>query len=134
MPASIHQPIAERLHIALEAGGEAYAQALAHDWADHPVDLSHEPPLPQDAPTDRAAMLDERRTLDKAFHSLMPDFGYRNVYSRVVGDVIYLFCDQVGTLPDGVKVDSPLCSRFTIRDGKIVKVVMAIDMVSVAPV
>lgn len=133
MSVSKLQPIADRLRDALEAGGESYALALAEHWADQPVDLSHEPPLPQDAPTNRDEMLAERRMLDRAFHSLMPDFGYKNLYARIVGEVIYLFCDQVGTLPDGVKVDSPLCSRFTIENGKIAKVVLAIDMVSVAP-
>lgn len=133
MAATNAQQIAVLLRDAIGRGGEAYAQALASCWDEQPVDVTHEPPLPMDRPMDRAAMLTERRQLDSAFAALMPDFKYDNIYSRVVGDVIYLFCDQVGTLAAGTAIRSPLCSRFTVDDGRIKKVVLGIDPVSVAP-
>jgi hypothetical protein len=63
----------------------------------------------------------------------MADFRYDNVYSRVVGDVIYLFGEQVGTLADGTQIRSPLCTRFTLSGGRIKRVVLGIDPISVDP-
>jgi hypothetical protein len=107
-------------------GGRGYAETLARYWASL-VDVVHEPPLPQDHPMDAQAMLAERAMLDDIFGQLMKDFSYENVYSRVVGSVIYLFAEQQGTLADGTPVKSPLCSRFTVKDGKIVAVALGID-------
>ena len=133
MSDTVTEQIAKQLHAAFEQGGETYAQALAKYWSDGAVDASHEPPLPMDGPMTRDDMLNERRLLTAAFSALMPDFKYADVYSRVVGDLIYLFGEQTGTLADGTKIRSPLCSRFTVKNSKIEKAVLNIDPISVEP-
>ncbi len=132
MPNAAIEKIARELHAALEEGGETYVAALSKYWGGR-VPLAHEPALPMDRDMSLEDMAHERRTLNRAFSGLMPDFRFVNVYSRVVGDVIYLFGDQSGTLKGGVKILSPLCSRFTIKDGKIANVVLGIDPESVQP-
>lgn len=125
--------IADHLTAALNHGGEVYAQALASYWSERAVDLMHEPPLPMDTPMTREAMLHERATIDSAFHALMPDFRYEAIDAKVVGATIYLFCEQCGTLADGTAIRSPLCTRLTIEQGRIVKVVLGMDRETNAP-
>lgn len=125
--------IADDLETSFRKGPKEYAAALGRHWSLGEADLRHEPPLPQDCPMSREQILAERNTIDTAFHSLMPDFRYEDIYCRVVGPVIYLFAEQVGTLPDGAAVRSALCSRFTIVHGRIEAVVLAIDPDTIKP-
>lgn len=129
----MNQAIAEKLARALSEGDSVYVETLGDYWNEQGVELAHEPPLPYDGLLDRAGMLQRRRTQAGAFSALMPDFHHENIVARAVGDVIYLLSDQVGTLPDGTALRTPLASRFTIRDGVIVKVALGIDPASVAP-
>ncbi|WP_404477515.1 hypothetical protein [Novosphingobium sp. BL-52-GroH] len=125
--------IADHLVSALRAGGPVYADALTEYWGDGAVDLVHEPALPMDAPMTVATMRQERATIDRAFYLLMPDFHYEAIEAKVIGAVVFLFCDQCGTLANGTTIRSPLCTRLTIEQGRIVKVVLGIDLDANAP-
>jgi len=110
------------LHEALETDSQSYIDLLAQYWGVS-VDVAHEPGIPNDAFMDVKTMIAGRQALDRRF-ALVENFKYINVYSRLVANVIYLFCDHSGTYPNGDKMDTPLCTRFTIENGKIEKVVL----------
>lgn len=129
----MNQIIAEKLADALMQGDNAYADMLGQYWNETGVDLCHEPPLPYDGVLDRAGMLQRRKAQGAGFKAAMPDFHHENLVVRVVGDVIYMLSEQVGTLADGTTIRAPLASRFTLKDGVIVKAALGIDMATVAP-
>jgi len=110
------------LQKALETDSQSYVDLLAQYWGVS-VDVSHEPQIPSDGFMDVKTMIAGRQALDRRF-ALVEDFKYVNVYSRLVANVIYLFCDHRGTYPNGDKMDAPLCTRFTVENGKIEKVVL----------
>lgn len=120
--------IAEELLTALRRGSSDYGQALASRWDNEAVDLSHEPPLPMDGMKTREQMLGHRSIIDEAFRALMTDFHYADIDAKVIGNVIFVFYEQRGTLPDGNALRSPLCTRIQIEGGLISCVKLTIDV------
>lgn len=129
----MNQEIGEALLAALREGDDAYADTLAKYWSDDGVELWHEPGLPEDGPMTREPMVKARKFQGRAFKAAMPDFKQDNIVMRVVGDVIYLLSDQTGTLANGVKIRSPLATRLELKDGRIVKVALGIDLATLSP-
>lgn len=119
--------IADEFLTALRCGSADYGQALARRWSDQTVDLRHEPPLPMDGMKTREQMLGHRSILDEVFNALMEDFHYAGEDVKVVGDVIFIFYEQRGTLANGIVLNSPICTRLNIRDGRIERVLLTID-------
>lgn len=116
------------LHTALEAGEIEYMNVLAKYWAPI-VDVQHEPAIPADRPMDVDTMIAGRKLVQERFAAIS-EFSTTDIYSRVVANVIYLFCNYTGVYPDGTKMNTALCTRFTVEKSKFVKVILNVPQKS----
>ena len=122
MTEEIVQQIRDEIHNAFTSDEAAYQEVLARYWAPI-VDVRHEPEIPNDQPADVETMLAGRRLLQERFAAI-DGFAVTEIDTRLIANVIYLFCTYTGTYPTGEPMHTPLCTRFTIEDGKIVRVIL----------
>ncbi|MDB5422961.1 MAG: hypothetical protein JWQ29_377 [Phenylobacterium sp.] len=127
------QAIADRLRKGAQKSPEEYSKVLLDIWSEDGAALKHDPAFPSDTTLSKATIAKGQQGKDALFRKAIPDYAYKNVDTRVLGDRIYLSYDQVGTMPDKSRLFSTIVTRMTIRDGKMVEAVVAVDPEQAAP-
>ncbi|WP_404478898.1 amidase family protein [Novosphingobium sp. BL-52-GroH] len=110
----------------LEAIGDGrdpvrFTRWIATLWGED-VLISHEPAKANDGPTKGAALALGEVAVFSALKRALPDYRQENVKVRASGDDINFYEEIVATLPSGQVARVPARYRFTLANGRIVRV------------